>query len=110
MEGADVGSVHVVTDDPLDLFENSQRDEDSEGSQNHRSHMRSEADLCDSNFIHVGARREQVCCLSASSKSTTTWASPTQDHTSRENSILSKIIFALPKGPMEAEQHNILHT
>ena len=43
------------------------RNEDSEGSRSHGSRMRSKADLCDSNFVHVGTTKEQKLRLSASS-------------------------------------------
>jgi len=66
MEGADVGPVQFGTDDPLDLFQDDEGNEGSDGAQNRRSRTRSEADLCDSNFVHVGAVREQECHLSAS--------------------------------------------
>ena len=55
MEGADVGPAQLGTDDPLDLFRNSRRNEDSDGRRDREPHMRSEANLCDSNFVHVGA-------------------------------------------------------
>ena len=55
MEGADVGPAQLGTDDPLDLFRNSRRNEDSDGQRDREPHMRSEANLCDSNFVHVGA-------------------------------------------------------
>ena len=36
------------------------QNEVSEGSQSHVSRMRSKADLCDSDFVHVGAARERL--------------------------------------------------
>ena len=44
------------------------QNEDSEGRQSRGSRVRSKADLCDSNFVHVGAARERELCLSASSR------------------------------------------
>ena len=60
MEGADVGSIQLGTDDPLDLFRNSQQSENSSALQDRGSRMRTEADLCDSNFVHAGAAKAGV--------------------------------------------------
>jgi len=59
MKGAGVGPVQLGTDNPLDLFRSRRRNENSEGSQNHGLRMGSEPDLCDSNFVHIGAARKQ---------------------------------------------------
>ena len=55
MEGADVGPIQLGTNDPLDLFRNSRRNENSDRPQDHGPRVRIEANLCDSNFVHVGA-------------------------------------------------------
>jgi hypothetical protein len=51
MEGTDVGTIRLGTDDPLDLFS------ERRGSKKGRLDMRSEADFCDPNLVHV-----QWCC------------------------------------------------
>ena len=76
--------------------------------------MRSEPDLCDSNFVHIGAAREQKLGARArllqdtNLNSRLALANP--NHTSQEIRLVTGRIFAFPKVPTEAEQRNILHT
>ena len=96
MEGADVGSIQLGTDDPLDLFRNSRQNENSDRPQDHGPRVRIEANLCDSNFVHVGAAREREFRACASCKQSSAAIRALNFHTSHESGIITKRIFGFP--------------